>query len=74
MAADVRHADAQELARLDAHLWSYRDDAFLPHGLASERFAEDQPILLGGGDDAPNAAQALFVLDASDGPVDGYER
>ena len=72
--AVVRHADVEVLARLDAHLWSYRDDSFLPHALASEPFAAEQPILLGGGDAPANGAQALFVLDASDGPVEGYER
>lgn len=70
----VRHGDGAELARLDARLWAYRDDSFLPHGLATERFAEDQPILLTSGEGAPNGAHALFVLDASDGPVDGFER
>ncbi|HWF00365.1 MAG TPA: DNA polymerase III subunit chi [Caulobacteraceae bacterium] len=70
----VRHGDAKELAKLDARLWAYRDDSFLAHGLESERFAEDQPILLSSGEAASNGAQALFVLDASDGPVDGYER
>lgn len=72
--ARVRHADAEVLERLDAHLWSYRDDSFLPHALASEPFAADQPILLGEAGEGGDQAQALFVLDASDGPVDGYER
>lgn len=70
----VRHADAAQLARIDQHLWAWRDESFLPHGMAGERFAEDQPILLTASPDNTNAAQALFVLDAGDGPVDGYER
>ena len=35
-----------EIARLDKFLWTYKSDAFLPHGRDDEPLAEQQPILL----------------------------
>ena len=35
-----------EMARLDKFLWTYKQDAFLPHGRDDEPLAEHQPILL----------------------------
>ncbi len=31
---------------LDAHLWTFREDSFLPHGTDEAELAEDQPVLL----------------------------
>ena len=71
----VRTDQAERLDHLDGWLWSYRDDAFLPHGLASEPLAERQPILLTTADANLNQAQALFLIDgAAPGALDGYER
>jgi DNA polymerase III subunit chi len=59
----VVRADAPErLESLDAHLWSYRDDSFVPHGLADKNAAE-QPVLLTQGDEQPNGGRVLFLLD-----------
>lgn len=61
--------------RLDQWLWAYRDDSFLPHGLASEPGAARQPIVLTTGHDNPNQAQALFLVDGAEPEaLDGYER
>jgi DNA polymerase-3 subunit chi len=73
--AVVRSPSPQRLAQLDEQLWSFRDDSFLPHGRADEPMAERQPILLSEGEDCPNNAQALFLLDgAALGSHPGYER
>ena len=40
----VRGAVAHRLDDIDEHLWTYRDDSFLPHGQASEPHAARQPI------------------------------
>jgi DNA polymerase-3 subunit chi len=61
----VRGAITERLEMLDAHLWTYRDDSFLPHGLAKDPFAARQPILLTTGLDNPNSAQALFLVDGA---------
>lgn len=58
---------------LDAHLWTWRDDSFLPHGNLSEPHAALQPILLAAATDAageapikaPNQANVLFLVDGA---------
>lgn len=59
----VRSGDPRRLEHLDGFLWSFREDSFLPHGLAEEPFAERQPVLLAAGAGNPNAADALFLID-----------
>jgi DNA polymerase-3 subunit chi len=58
----VRSSDAALLERLDAALWRFSPDSFVPHGLASalppER-AASQPVLLGTALPAANAADCL---------------
>jgi DNA polymerase-3 subunit chi len=71
----VRLTDPGRAEAIDTRLWTWRDDAFLPHGLATEPMAERQPILLTTGEDNPNAAQALFVLDGAEiGSLEPFER
>jgi len=61
---------------LDAHLWTYRDDAFLPHGTEGEQDPASQPVLLTTRDHNPNRAEVRFLIDGADVPADaaGYER
>jgi DNA polymerase-3 subunit chi len=70
----ARFGDPARVAAMDAWLWTWRDDSFLPHGVAGEPFAERQPILLTAGAENVNAAQALFVLDADPGDLAGFLR
>ena len=73
--AVVRARDRDRVEQLDGWLWSYRDETFLPHGLAEEAHAARQPVLLTTGFETPNGAQALFLIDdAEPGPLDGFER
>jgi DNA polymerase-3 subunit chi len=73
--AIVRTPDPQRLEHLDSWLWSYRDESFLPHGLAGEPAAARQPILITSAFDNPNGADALFLIDGADpGPLDAYSR
>jgi DNA polymerase III subunit chi len=67
----VRCGAAEAVAFLDARLWSYRDDAFLPHGTATLGHAARQPIYLTCGDENPNgAAVLLLVLGARAAPAE----
>jgi DNA polymerase-3 subunit chi len=50
---------------LDAHLWTCRDDGFLPHGTAKDGHAALQPVWLTAEDDNPNAATVRFVADGA---------
>jgi len=71
----VRSPSQDRLEHLDGWLWSYRDDAFLPHGLEEEPFAERQPILLARGPGNPNGAQAVILVDdAEPGELAGFAR
>lgn len=71
----VRFADQGRAETIDTRLWTWRDDAFLPHGLSTEPMAERQPILLTTELENANDAQALFVLDGAEvGSLDPYER
>jgi DNA polymerase-3 subunit chi len=71
----VRACDTERIEHLDGWLWSWRDDSFLPHGVAAEPHAERQPILLTTGQGNPNGAQALFLIDGAEaGELDGFER
>lgn len=55
---------------LNAHLWTYKPDSFLPHGTKSDGFAEQQPILLAAEETAPagqspNRAEVVFLADGA---------
>ena len=53
------------LAAIDGMLWSYRDDAFLPHGSASMGHAALQPIYLTLGEENPAGAGVLMLVDGA---------
>jgi DNA polymerase-3 subunit chi len=71
----VQTAGEERRDMLDTHLWTYRDDSFLPHAPADEPGAARQPILLTLGEENPNGADALFLVDGADpGELAGYAR
>lgn len=73
--AVVEVGSADRAEALDRALWTYRDDSFLPHGVAGGEFDADQPILITTGPDNPNAAQVRFFTDrAVPQTADGYQR
>lgn len=59
--AVVRLGDPARLAALDARLWTFREDAFLPHGAAPDPHAHRQPIWLTCGPENPNGARFLML-------------
>ncbi len=72
----VQGASEERIEALDAHLWTYRDDGFLPHGTWREAEAAQQPIVLTLTDTNPNAATVRFLIDGAALPADAeaYER
>ncbi len=69
----VRGGNSERLDQLDAVLWTYRDDSFLPH--AREGDPKRQPVWLTSEDGNPNGAQVLFVIDGADpGDIAAFER
>jgi len=72
----VQAASEERVEALDAHLWTYREDAFLPHGTDREAEAATQPVLLTTRDGNPNGANVRFLIDGAGVPADtgNYER
>jgi DNA polymerase III subunit chi len=62
----VVHAGSDErVAALDALLWTYTTDGFLPHGTSADGFAKRQPIFLTSKAERPNAADVIFFVDGA---------
>ncbi len=59
----VQGGDEMRLKFLDAHLWTFADDSFLPHGLEGEGAA--QPIWLTSSEANPNKAGVLMLIDGA---------
>lgn len=74
--AVVQAASEERVEALDAHLWTYRDDTFLPHGTDREQEPASQPVLLTTRDDNPNRAEVRFLIDGVGVPTDAasYQR
>jgi DNA polymerase-3 subunit chi len=72
----VQAASPERVEALDAHLWTYSDASFLPHGTLREGDPHAQPILLTDQDHNPNGATVRFLLDGAPVPTDAerYER
>ena len=67
----VVQSTSQERAdALDAHLWTYRDDSFLPHATWRVADAQDQPIVLAVEEGNPNRANVRFLIDNAALPAD----
>ena len=61
----VQASSDERVEALDAHLWTWRDDAFLPHGTSRDAEAAQHPIVLTAGDENPNAATVRFLVDGA---------
>lgn len=61
--AVVKVGSPERVESLNAALWSYEQGSFLPHGSAEDGNAADQPVWLTEGDDNPNGASVLFLVD-----------
>lgn len=61
----VQAATDRRLAELDAHLWSYKPEAFLPHGTKKDGAPQEQPVYLTIDDDNPNSADVRFFLEGA---------
>lgn len=58
----VKVGSREQTEAINSHLWTYRDDSFLPHGSKKDGFAAEQPIWLTEEDDNPNKAEFLFLI------------
>lgn len=73
--AVVQSGGPERRDALDGYLWTYKDDAFLPHGTAADGRAADQPVYLTDGLENPNEANIRFLVDRAAPPdLTPYER
>src|SRR5215510_2399167 len=72
----VQSTSPERTEALDAHLWTYSDDSFLPHATWRVGDAQDQPIILSIEEGNPNRANVRFLIDNAGLPADcdSYER
>ncbi len=59
----VRCGSAERVTQLDALLWTYDEASFLAHGSGRDGNAAIQPIWLTEGDENPNLATMLVLVD-----------
>ena len=71
----VQATTDERVASLDSHLWSWRDEAFLPHGANRDGSEDSQPIWLTKENDNPNNATIRFMVEGAQPPdLESYER
>ncbi|ASW06062.1 DNA polymerase III chi subunit [Rhizobium sp. ERR 922] len=73
VAVQMREPARRDL--LDSHLWTYREDSFLPHGTDEDEMASRQPVLLTISPDNINDATVRFFIDGAEvTDVGAYQR
>ena len=72
----VQAGSPERVEALDAHLWTFRDDSFLPHGDWRDPNAHEHSVLLTADDGNLNGATVRFLVDGAPMPTDAaaYER
>lgn len=61
----VQAASEKRVKKLDAQLWSYRPESFLPHGTKADAAPQAQPIYLTSENDNPNSADVRFFIEGA---------
>ena len=71
----VQAGSPERAEAIAAHLWSYDEDSFLPHGAKADGFADLQPVWITAETDNPNNANIRFFVDGADvGDISGLTR
>ena len=71
----VETGSEERVASLNAHLWTYREDSFLPHGAAADAHPAEQLVYLSTDNTNPNSANVRFHVDGSmPSNPEGYTR
>jgi DNA polymerase-3 subunit chi len=67
--AAIRVESADRAAAIDALLWTYNDQTFLPHAQLGDGDAARQPVLITVEEDNANNANVLFLVGGAAPPV-----
>jgi DNA polymerase III subunit chi len=72
----VQASTDERVEALDAHLWTWREDAFLPHGTWRDAAAAELPVLLTVNQENPNGAIVRFLVEGASMPgnASAYQR
>jgi DNA polymerase-3 subunit chi len=72
----IQAGSEERVDALDGHLWTYREESFLPHGTFRDADAAAQPVVLVTDESNPNTAHVRFIVDVAGLPrdCDTYER
>ena len=71
----VEASSPERCEALDALLWTYRDESFLPHGTWRDPNVAQHPIVLAPEPVNPNGANVRFVVDGAEiGSASGFDR
>lgn len=57
----IKAPNKKEAKHISDHLWSYRADSFLAHGMDGEDNPDRQPVYVTTGNDNPNGAKILIL-------------
>lgn len=63
--AVIQTGNAERVEPLDALLWTYDENSFVPHGTAKSGNASLQPVYLTANGDNPNGATVRFMVDGA---------
>lgn len=58
----VKCNNSEQVEAINAHLWTFDANSFLPHGCAKDGHAEMQPIWITDQDERPNEADVLILM------------
>ena len=73
--AVIEVGNAERVQALNALLWTYKPESFLPHGTKTDGPAAEQPVYLTSEADNPNNATVRFLVDgAAPTAFSGYDR
>jgi DNA polymerase III subunit chi len=73
--AVIEVGNLERMAALNALLWTYKPESFLPHGTKADGPASDQPVYLTHEADNPNGATVRFLVEgAAPAVFTGYDR
>ena len=73
--AVIQAGSPERLEAVDTLLWTWKEESFLPHGMARDGNAELQPVFLTTEEANPNGAGVRFLVDGAEiGRFSGYVR